>query len=165
MDTLSPNLLYHFKLGQTWSEPKTFQILRRAFASTHPLMLPSTFSGEILFACPPSLSWNLPSFIVEIIVSSPCLRQDAALANSLPPHNPVLCSFFTQAALASLPIAFFVALSPLSPFRKAQLVQVFSAEVCKLFAGLGNTNKSATFHLFSGSRSILATSFLLLQSL
>ena len=41
----------------------------RAFASTHSLMLPSTFSREALLACPPFPPWNLPSFTVESI---PC---------------------------------------------------------------------------------------------
>ena len=44
-----------------------------------------------------------------------------------------------------------MALRPLFPFRQAQYVQVFplkTAPFCTLFAGLGNTNKSAIFLLF-----------------
>ena len=72
---------------------------RRAFASTHPLMLPSTSSREALVACPPCLPWNLPSFTVEFTLSTPCSRSDthlsrqgAALAHldSLPPHDLML---------------------------------------------------------------------------
>ena len=45
-----------------------------------------------------------------------------------------------------------MALRPLYPFRQAQYVQVFPlkpAPFCTLFAGLGSTNKSAIFVLFS----------------
>ena len=71
----------------------------RAFASTHPLMLPSTSFREALLACPPFPPWNVPFFIVESILFSPCSRSDpplscqgAALAHldSLPPHDLVL---------------------------------------------------------------------------
>ena len=51
-----------------------------------------------------------------------------------------------KAALASLPTAHFVVLMPPFPCRQTQCVQVFRlmpALFCQLFAGLGNTNKSA----------------------
>ena len=48
----------------------------RAFASTHPLMLPSTCSRKALLACPAFPSWNLPSFTVESTLSTPCSRSD-----------------------------------------------------------------------------------------
>ena len=57
-----------------------------------------------------------------------------------------------RAAPAFLPTALSVALRPLFPFWQAQYVQVFPlkpAPFCKLFAGLGSTNKSAISHLFS----------------
>ena len=57
-----------------------------------------------------------------------------------------------RAAPAFLPTALSVALRPLFPFRQAQFVPVFllkPAPFCTLFAGLGNTNKSAIFLLFS----------------
>ena len=53
--------------------------------------------------------------------------------------------------LAYLLTAFSVALRPFFPFQQAQYVQVFPLKpvpICTLFAGLGNTNKSATFLLF-----------------
>ena len=59
-----------------------------------------------------------------------------------------------KAALSCLPTAHFVELRPLSPFRQAHFVQVFrpkSAPFCKLFTGLGNTNKSVIYLLFSFS--------------
>ena len=57
-----------------------------------------------------------------------------------------------KAAPAYLPIALSVALRPLFPFWHAQYVQVFPlkpAPFCTLFPGLGSTNKSAIFLLFS----------------
>ena len=44
----------------------------RAFASNHPLMLPSTSSRKALLVCSPFSPWNLPSFTVESTLSSPC---------------------------------------------------------------------------------------------
>ena len=79
-----------------------------------------------------------------------------------------------RAAPAFLPTALSVALRPLFPFRQARYVPVFPlkpAPFCSLFAGLGNTNKSAiSLLLQSDSRFVLATlssppSFLLSQTL
>ena len=56
-----------------------------------------------------------------------------------------------KVAPAFLPTALSVALRPLFPFRQAQFVPVFPlkpAPFCTLFAGLGNTIKSAIFLLF-----------------
>ena len=149
----------------------------RAFASIHPLMLPSTCSREALRACPPCPPWNLPSFTVESTLSTPCSRSD-------PPLSPLMIWYSGQtvlflfllvrAAPAFLPTALSVALRPLFFFRQAQYVQVFPlkpAPFCTLFAGLGSTNKSAiSLLLLSDSRSVLATlsspsSFLLSQTL
>ena len=80
-------------------KPRLCRSSWRAFASTHPLMLPSTCSREALAACPPCLPWNLPSFTVESTLPTPCSRSDlphsrqgAALAHldSFPPHDLVL---------------------------------------------------------------------------
>ena len=138
----------------------------RAFASTHPLMLPSTCSREALLACPPCPPWNLPSFTVESTLSSPCSRSDpphprqgAALAHldSLPliiwysGQTALFLFLLARAAPAFFPTALSVALRPLFPFRQAQFVPVFPlkpAPFCTLFAGLGTTNKSAIFLLF-----------------
>ena len=57
-----------------------------------------------------------------------------------------------RAATAYLSTALSAALRPLFPFRQAQYAQVFPlkpAPFCALFAGLGSTNKSAIFLLFS----------------
>ena len=70
-----------------------------AFASTHPLMIPSTCSREALLGCPPCPPRNLPSFTVESTLSYRCSssdpplsRQGAALdhLDSLPRHDLVL---------------------------------------------------------------------------
>ena len=64
-----------------------------------------------------------------------------------------------KTALTSLPTAFFEELRPLFPIRQAQYVQVFPlkpAPFCKLSAGLGSTNKSVIYLVFSDSRSALA---------
>ena len=133
-----------------------------AFASTHRLMLPSTCSREALLACPPFPTWNLPSFIVDSTLSSPCSRSDPPLSLTKVRLSPTLTLsplmiwcfgqtalfliLFVRAAPAFLPSALSVALRPLFPFRQAQYAQVFPlkpAPFCTLFAGLGSTNKSA----------------------
>ena len=130
-------------------------------------MLPSTCSRKALLACPPCPPWNLPSFTVESTLPSPCScsdpplsRQGAALAHldSLPlmiwysGQAALFLFLLARAAPAYLPTALSVALRPLFPFRQAQHVPVFPlkpAPFCTLFAGLGNTIKSAIFLLFS----------------
>ena len=86
-------------LARLGVKPRLCRSSWRAFASTHPLMLPSTCFREALVACPPCPPWHLPSFMVESTLSSPCSRSDpphsrqsAALAHldSLPPHDLVL---------------------------------------------------------------------------
>ena len=67
-------------LARLGVKPRLFRSSWRALATTHPLMLPSTCSREALLACPPSLPWNLPSFIVESTLSSPCSRSDPPLS-------------------------------------------------------------------------------------
>ena len=130
-------------------------------------MLPSTCSREALLAFPPCPPWNLPSFTAESTLPPPCFRSDpplfcqgAALAHldSLPlmiwysGQTALFLFLLARAAPAYLPTALFVALRPLFPFRQAQYAQVFPlkpAPFCTLFAGLGSTNKSAIFLLFS----------------
>ena len=76
-----------------------------------------------------------------------------------------------RAAPAFLPTALSVALRPLFPFRQAQFVPVFPlkpAPFCTLFAGLGNTIKSAIFLLFFSCLTLVLSSpppFLLSQTL
>ena len=76
-----------------------------------------------------------------------------------------------RAALAFLPTALSVAPRPLFPFRQAQFVPVSPlkpAPFCRLFAGLGNTIKSAIFLLFFSCLTLALSSppsFLLSQTL
>ena len=58
-------------LARLGVKPRLCRSSWRAFASTHPLMLPSTSSREALRAFPPCPPWNLPSFTVESTLSSP----------------------------------------------------------------------------------------------
>ena len=163
-------------LARLGVKPRLCRSFWRALASTHPLMLPSTCSREALVACPPCLRWNLPSLTVESTLSSPCSRSDpphsrqgAALAHldSLPlmiwySGQTALFDFLlARAAPAFLPTALSVALRPLFLFRQAQYVPVFPlkpAPFCTLFAGLGNTIKSAISLLFSSCLTLVLSS-------
>ena len=163
-------------LARLGVKPRFCRSFWGAVAFCYQLMLPSTSPRETRLASFPSPSWNLPSFIVEFTLSTPCSRSDfpltcqgAALILTLS-HVMVWCSGQTvlflflleKATLAYLPTAGYVALMPLFPSQQAQYAQVFPpmpAPFCKLFAGLGGTNKSATSLLLSDSRSILSSTF------
>ena len=137
-------------------------------------MLPSTSLREVL-ACPPFLPWNLPLFIVESTISSPCSRfdspvsrQDAALAHLdslslmiwLSGQTALFLLLLARTAPAFLPTALSVVLRPLFPLRQTQFVQVSPlkpAPSCTLFAGLGSSNKS-TISLLLSSYLILVLS-------
>ena len=154
-------------LARLGVKPRLCRSSWRAFAFTHPLMLPSTCSRDALLACPPFPPWNLPSFTVESTLSSPCFHcnsffscQGAALAHldSLPLmiwcfEQIVLFLFLlAKAALTFLPTALSVALRPVFSVFPLKL-----APFCMLFAGLGSTNKSVIFLLLSDSHSVVAT--------
>ena len=63
-------------LARLGVKPRLCKSSWKAFASIHPLMLPSTCSREALVACPPCPPWNLPLFTVESTLSSPCSCSD-----------------------------------------------------------------------------------------
>ena len=154
-------------LARLGVKPRLCRSSWRAFASTHPLVLPFTSCREALLACPPCLPWKLPSFTVESTISTPYSRSDPPLTHqgmalahldSLPlmiwcfGQTALFLLLLARAAPAFLPTALFVVLRPLFPFRQAQHVQVFPlkpAPFCTLFTGLGSTNKSAISLLFS----------------
>ena len=69
-------------LARLGVKPRLCRSSWRAFASTHPLMLPFTYSREALLACPPFPPWDLPSFTVESTLSSPCSCSDSPLSFS-----------------------------------------------------------------------------------
>ena len=173
-------------LARLGVKPRLFRSSWRAFASTHPLMLPSISPCS---CCLPSLSSLESFFTVESILPTPCSRSDPLTLDKvrLSPTltlSPLMIWYSVQTALfllllaraapAFLSSALSVALRPLFPFQQSQHVQVFlskPAPFCTLFAGLGNTIKSAiSLLLLSDSRSVLATlssppSFLLSQTL
>ena len=67
----------------------------------------------------------------------------------------------SKMARAFLPTALSVVSRPLFPFQQAQHAQVFvvkPAPSCKLFAGLGGTNKFAIFLLFSSYLTLVLSS-------
>ena len=63
-------------LARLGVKPRLCRSSWRAFASTYPLMLPSTCSREAHLACSPFPPWNLPLFTVESTLSTPCSRCD-----------------------------------------------------------------------------------------
>ena len=107
-----------------------------------------------------SSPWS-PSFPLHALALTPLFLAKVRLSPILT-LSPLMTRCFGQKALflfllaraapAFLPTALSVALRPLYPFRQARYFQVFPlnpAPFCTLFAGLGNTNKSATSLLFS----------------
>ena len=121
---------------------------------------------------------------METTLSSPCSRFDPFLSLAKVRLSPTLTLsslmiwysgltalfllLLARAAPAYLPTALSVALRPLFPFQQAQYAQVFPlrpAPFCKLFAGLGSTNKPATsLLLLSDSRSVLSSVFPLISN-
>ena len=154
-------------LARLGVKPRLCRSSWRAFASTHPLMVLSTCSRAALLACPPFLlgiclpsQWS-PPFPLHALALIPLTLAKVRLSPTLT-LSPLMIWCFEQTALflfllaraapAFLPTALSVALRPLFPFRQAQYAQVFPlkpASFCTLFAGLGNTIKSAIFLLFS----------------
>ena len=139
-------------------------------------MLPSTCSREALVACPPFPPWNLSSFTVESTLSTPCspsdpplTRQDAALAHldSLPPHDLVLWTDgfvpfpFGKGGSGVLANCSLCGTEATLSFSAGPVRSSFSlkpAPFCTLFAGLGNTIKSAIFLLFSSCLTLVLSS-------
>ena len=119
-------------LARLGVKPRLFRSSWRAFASTYPLMLPSTSSREALVACPPCPPWNLSSFTVESILPTPCSRSDPpspakvrlSLTLTLSPltiwysvQTALFLLLLARAAPAFLPTALSVAPRPLFPFQ------------------------------------------------
>ena len=183
MGALSPNLLSHFRFGQTWKKNKTSQIVLESFASTYLLMLFSNCPREVLFACPPSPPWNLPSFTVESTLSSPCFSSDPPLSlqggtlahlDSLPPHNLVIWTddsvplLFGKGSSGVLANCSLCGTEATLSFLAVPVCSSFSAEACAILQALyWSWQPQQVCHF---SRSVFATlsslpSFLLPQSL
>ena len=172
-------------LARLGVKPRLCRSSWRAFASTHPLMLPSTCSREALVACPPCPPWNLPSFTVESTLSSPCSRSDPlTLAKvRLSPTlslSPLMTGYSGQTAVpfpfgkggsGVLANCSVCGTEATLSFSAGPVCSSFSAEacaICTLFAGLGNTIKSAIFLLFFSCLTLALSSppsFLLSQTL
>ena len=178
-------------LARLGVKPRLCRSSWRAFASTHPLMLPSTCSREALVACPPSLPWNLPSFTVESTLSSPCSRSDpphsrqgAALAHldSLPPYDLVLWTddsvpfSFGKGGSGVLANCSLCGTEATLFFSAGPVCSSFSAEACAILHALCWSRQHqqvchfSSLLLLSDSRSVLATlssppPFLLSQTL
>ena len=67
-------------LAKHGMKPRLCRSSWRAFTSTHPLMLSSTFSRKALLADPPFPPWNLSSFTVESAFFSSCFCSDSPLS-------------------------------------------------------------------------------------
>ena len=172
-------------------KPRLCRSSWRAFASTHPLMLPSTCCREALLACPPCPPWNLPSFTVESILSTPCSRfdpplsrQGAAIAHldSLSPHDLVLwtdgsVSFrFGKGGSGVLANCSLCGAEATLSYSAGPVCSSFSAEACAILHALCWSRQHhkvchfSSLLLLSDSGSVLATlssppSFLLSQTL
>ena len=167
-------------------KPRLCRSSWRAFASTHPLMLPSTCSRETLLACPPCPPWNLPSFTVEFILSTPCSRsrQGATLAHLdfLLHHDLVLWTDgsvpfpFGKGGSGVLANCSVCGTKATLSFSAGPVCSSFSAEACAILQALcwswqhQQVCHFSSLFLLSDSRSVLATlssppSFLLSETL
>ena len=75
-----PTFFPNSGLARLGVKPRHCRSSWRAFASSHPLMLPSISPREALLACPPFPPRNLPSFTVESTLSFPCSCFDLPLS-------------------------------------------------------------------------------------
>ena len=132
-------------------KPRLCRSSRRAFASTHPLIIPSTSPREALLACPPSPPGNLLSFTVESTLSSPCSHSDppltcqgAALAHldSLPLYDLVLWTDssvplpFGKDISGVLANCFLCGTDATLSFSAGPVCSNFSAEACTILHAL-----------------------------
>ena len=152
----------------------------RAFASTHPLMLPSTSPREAFLACPPFPPWNLPSFAVESTLSSPSSRTDillsrqgAALAHldSLPPYNLVIWTDgsvpipFGKGGSGKLANCSLCGTEAIPFFSTGPVCSSFLAKACAILHALcwswqhQQVCHFSSLLLQSGSRSVLSSIF------
>ena len=167
-------------------KPRLCRSSWRAFASTHPLMLPSTCSREALLACPSFPPRNLPFFAVEFILSTPCSisRQGAAFAHLdfLLPHDLVFWTDgsvpfpFDKSGSGVLANCSLCGTDATLSFSAGPVSSSFSAEACAILHALywsqqhQQVSHFSSLLLLSDSRSVLATlssppSFLLSQTL
>ena len=154
-------------------------------------MLPPTSPRVAFLSCPPSPPWNLPSFTVESILSSPCSRSDLPLSrqgadlahlDSLPPHDLALWTDvfvpfpFGKGISGVLANCTFCGTEVTLSISECPVWLRFSAEACAILQALCSSRQhQQVYHfssllLLSDSRFVLATLsfhmfFLLPQSL
>ena len=167
-------------------KPRLCRSSWRAFASTHPLTLPSTFPREVegspreaFLACPAFPPWNPPtllslwsspsSFYTLALIFLVLAKVWLSLALALsPPYDLVLWTngsvpfpFGKSGSDVLAGCSLFVAPRPLFPCQQAQYAQaslIKPAPLCNLFAGFGSTNKSTTSLLFSSYLTLVFSS-------
>ena len=178
-------------LARLGVKPRLCRSSWRAFASTHPLVLPSTCSREALVAFPPFPPWNLPSFTVESTLLTPCPRSDLPLSrqgaglahlDSLLPHDLVLWTdgsvpfSFGKGGSGVLANCSLCGTEATLTFSAGPVCSSFSAEACAILHALCWSQKHqqvcyfSSLLLLSDSRFVLASlfsppSFLLSQTL
>ena len=175
-------------LARLGVKPRLCRSSWRAFASTHPLMPPST--REALLACPPFPPWNLPSFTVESILSTHALSLiPLSLAKlrlsptlTLSPHVLVLWTDgsvpfpFGRGGSGILASCSLCGTEATLSFSASPVCSSFSAEACAILHALCWSRQHqqlchfSSLLLLSDSRSVLATlssppSFLLSQTM
>ena len=167
-------------LARLGVKPRLFRSTWRAFASTHPLMLPSTSLREALLASSPSPPWNLPSFTVESILISPCSRSDLPLSrqgaalthlDSLPPHDLVLWTDgsvpfpFGKCGSGVLANCSLCGTEATLSFSAGPVCSSFSAEACAILHALCCSRQHqqvchfSSLLLLTDFRSVLVTLF------
>ena len=164
-------------------KPRLCRSSWRAFASTHPIMLPSTCSRKALVACSPCPPWNLPSFTVESTLSSPCSRSDPPLSrlgpalahlDSLPPHDLVLWTDgsvpfpFGKGGSGVLANCSLCDTEATLSFSAGPVCSSFSAEACAILHALCWSRQHQLSLLFSYYLTLVLSSppsFLLSQTL
>ena len=172
-------------LARLGVKPRLCRLSWRAFAPTHPLMLPSTCSREALLACPPSPLWNLPSFTVDSTLSTPCSCSDfplscqgAALAHldSLPSHDLVLWTDgsvpfrFGKGGSDILANCSLCGTEATLSFSAGPVCSSFSAEACAILHALcWSRQHQQVYHfssllLLSDSCSVLSSIFPLISN-
>ena len=115
------------------------------------------------------LQWSPPlPFYAPALIPHSLAKKQLSPTLTLSPlmiwcFGQMVLLFFllARAAPAFLPTALSVALRPVFHFRQAKCAQVFPLKpvsFCTLFAGLGSTNKSATFPLFSSYLTVILSS-------
>ena len=158
-------------LARLGVKPRLCRSSWRAFASTHPLMLPSTCSREALVACPSCPPWNLPfrwSPPFPLLALAP-IPLSLAHRDSLPPHDVVLWTDgcvpfpFGKGGSGVLANCSFCGAETTLSFSAGPVCSSFSTEACAILHALCWSRQHqqvchfSSLILLSDSRSVLAT--------